>query len=177
MGDSTGLDVGETVPDFSGELVFPDGRTERVSLSELVTDKPVLCNFYTADFTPDCVNEWCSFRDFDWFASGGDVQVVGISKSGAAMHKRFLDYLDMGFPLFADTDLDIADTFDVRYRAFKLSARARRSCFLVDDTRTIRYKWVADHWLDATRDTPPVDELHEAIVEELDTGAETFGMA
>ncbi|MBP1986447.1 hypothetical protein [Halolamina salifodinae] len=45
--------------------------------------------------------------------------------------------------------------------------RARRSCFLVDQDRTIRYKWLADHWLDPTRDTPPVGEIHEAIVEEL----------
>jgi peroxiredoxin len=176
MSDSTGLAVGETVPEFTGDLVAPDGTTDRVALSALVAEKPVLFNFYTADFSPDCVDEWCSFRDFDWFASGDTVQVVGVSKSGAGLHRRFIDYLDMDFPLFADTDLDIAEAFGVRYRAFKLVSRARRSCFLVDGDRTVRYKWVGDHWLDPTRDTPPIREIHEAIVTELGDDVETFGM-
>jgi peroxiredoxin len=176
MSDSAGLAVGEQVPEFTGELVRPDESTERVALSDLVAEKPVLFNLYTADFSPDCVSEWCSFRDFDWFASGDDVQVVGVSKSGSAMHRRFIDYLDMPFSLYADPDLDIADAFGVTYRAFKLNSRARRSCFLVDGDRRVRYKWLADHWLDPTRDTPPVRDIHEAIVEELGDDVETFGM-
>ena len=176
MTDAVGLGVGEQVPAFSGELVTPDGAATQVSLADLLAEKPVLFNFYTADFSPDCVSEWCSFRDFDWFASGDDVQVVGVSKSGAALHRRFIDYLDMGFPLYADTDLTIADAFGVTYRAFKIAARARRSCFLVDADRTVRYKWLGEHWLDPTRDTAPVREIHEAIVEELGDDVETFGM-
>ncbi|WP_424016495.1 peroxiredoxin family protein [Halorientalis pallida] len=177
MTESTGLAVGERVPDFSGQLVDPDGTERTATLSELLEDKPVLVNFYTADFSPDCIDEWCDFRDFDWFATGDQVQVVGVSKSGAALHKRFIDYLDLGFPLFADPDLDIAEAFDVRYRAFKISSRARRSTFLVDSERRIQYKWLSNHWLDPTRDTPPVREIHEAIVERLQDGAADFGPA
>jgi peroxiredoxin len=177
MTDSTGLAVGERVPDVSGQLVDPDGAERTVTLTELLEDKPVLFNFYTADFSPDCIDEWCDFRDFDWFATGDQVQVVGVSKSGAALHKRFIDYLDLGFPLFADPDLDIAEAFGVRYRAFKLSSRARRSTFLVDQDRRVRYKWLSNHWLDPTRDTPPVREIHEAIVEELGNEPENFGMS
>jgi len=176
MSDSDGLDVGAEVPAFTGELVTPDGTTERVALSELLAEKPVLFNFYTADFSPDCIDEWCAFRDFDWFASGDDVQVIGVSKSGSALHKRFIDYLDMPFSLYADNDLEIADAFGVTYRAFKLIPRARRSCFLVDGDRRVRYKWLGEHWLDPTRDTPPVREIHEAVVEELGDDVETFGM-
>ena len=176
MTDSTGLGVGERVPDFSGQLVDPDGAERTVTLTELLEDKPVLFNFYTADFSPDCIDEWCDFRDFDWFATGDQVQVVGVSKSGAALHKRFIDYLDLGFPLFADPDLDIAEAFDVRYRAFKISSRARRSTFLVDRERRIQYKWLSNHWLDPTRDTPPVREIHEAIVEKLQDDSAGFGM-
>ena len=176
MTDPNGLAVGERVPEFSGQLVDPDGRERTVALAELLEDKPVLFNFYTADFSPDCIDEWCSFRDFDWFATGDHVQVVGVSKSGAALHKRFIDYLDLGFPLFADPDLDIAEAFDVRYRAFKISSRARRSTFLVDRERRIQYKWLSNHWLDPTRDTPPVREIHEAIVEKLQDDSAGFGM-
>ena len=176
MSDSVGLAVGERVPEFDGELVHPDGTTDRVALSDLLADGPVLFNFYTADFSPDCVDEWCSFRDFDWFTSGDVVQVVGVSKSGTTLHRQFLNYLDLGFPLYADTDLAIADVFGVRYRVFKLIARSHRSCFLVDTDRTVRYKWVGEHWLDPTRDTPPVEDIHDAIVTELGREHETFGM-
>lgn len=176
MSDSTGLTVGERVSDFSGRLVDPDGTERSVSLSELLEGKPVLLNFYTADFSPDCIDEWCSFRDFDWFATGDQVQVVGVSKSGAALHRRFIEYLDLGFPLFTDPDLDIAAVFDVRYRAFKIASRAHRSTFLVDCDRRVRYRWLADHWLDPSRDTPPVREIYDAVVEKLEDELDTYEM-
>jgi len=174
MSDTVGLAVGDRVPEFRGTLVMPDGSAEDVPLAELLADRPVLFNFYTADFTPDCVEEWCEFRDFDWFASGDHVRVVGVSKSGVALHRRFIDYLELGFPLYADRDLEIAEAFDVTYRAFKLLKRAHRSCFLVDRDRRVRYKWIGDHWLDPTRDTPPVPDIYEAIVDELDAGTEPY---
>ena len=70
----------------------------------------------------------------------------------------------------------MADAFDAKYRTFKLFPRSRRSCFLLDEDRTVRYRWVGTHPLDPTRDTPDVYEIDEAIREafgELD--AETFG--
>ncbi|ELZ29938.1 peroxiredoxin [Halogeometricum pallidum JCM 14848] len=171
-----GLAVGETAPDVRERLVRPDGRTEETSLSELVAERPVLLNFYTGDFSPDCISEWCEFRDFDWFATGDAVQVVGASKSGERLHRKFISQFSLGFPLFADTRLELAEAFGVRYRAFGVSHRAHRSCFLVDEDLTVRYKWVGEHWLDPTRDTPPVGEIHDAVVRGLGAGeAETFG--
>ena len=167
MGSSTGRAVGEVAPEFTAPLVRADGTTDDVSLSSLLADRPVLLSFYTADFSPDCVDEWCAFRDFDWFSTGETVQVVGISKSGVALHRRFIRHLNLGFPLYADPDLDVAEAFGVDYRAFGVSRRARRSCFLIDEDRTIRYRWLGEHWLDPTRDTPPVGEIHEAIRQEL----------
>ncbi|MFB6195349.1 MAG: redoxin domain-containing protein [Haloplanus sp.] len=168
--------VGETVADVSATLVRPDGTTEKATLGELVADRPVLLSFYTVDFSPDCIDEWCSFRDFDWFSSGEHIQVVGSSKSSVTLHRRFIDYLGLNFPIFADTDLELSDAFGVTYRALGLSRRSRRSCFLVDEDLTVQYRWVGEHWLDPTRDTPPVDEIHEAISEKLDTSEpETFG--
>jgi peroxiredoxin len=177
MTESVGLAVGETAPEFTAPLVRPDGTTTDTPLSELLAERPVLLSFYTVDFSPDCIEEWCSFRDFDWFASGEQVSVVGISKSGPRLHRSFIDRLDLGFPLYSDPNLDVAAAFGVDYRAFKLFSRSRRSCFLLDTDRTIRYRWVGDHWLDPTRDTPPVGEIHDAIRAELgDPDTEQFGM-
>jgi peroxiredoxin len=171
----SGLAVGARAPDFTAPLVQPGGGTEDVALSTLLEEKPVLLSFYTVDFSPDCISEWCSFRDFEWFASGDAVQVVGVSKSGPHLHRGFIDLLDLTFPLYADPNMAVGRAYDVSYRAFGLFERPRRSCFLIDADRRIRYKWVSDHWLDPTRDTPPIDELGAAVREELGDDPETFG--
>jgi peroxiredoxin len=174
---ASGLDVGDSAPDFTAPLVSPEGGVEDVSLDSLLADRPVLLCFYTNDFSPDCIDEWCSFRDYQWFSTSDQVQVVGISKSRVGTHRRFIDYLDLTFPLFSDTDLSVSDAFDVKYRTFKLFPRPRRSCFLVDEDRTIRYAWIGTHRLDPTRDTPDVYEIHEAIREEFgEPEVETFGL-
>lgn len=170
------VEVGETVADVTASLVGPDGTTEEVSLATLAAERPVLLSFYTVDFTPDCIDEWCSFRDFDWFSSGEHVRVVGCSRSSPGLHRRFIDYLGLKFPLYSDPDLRVSDSFGVTYRALGVSKRSRRSCFLIDEDLTVKYRWVGEHWLDPTRDTPPVDEIHDAVTETLDVrGPETFG--
>ncbi|KAB1186656.1 MULTISPECIES: redoxin domain-containing protein [Haloferax] len=172
----TGLAVGTSADDVEAPLVTPSGDVTDRCLSELAEENPVLLCFYTADFSPDCTDEWCAFRDFDWFAAGQDVTVVGASKSGVGMHQRFIDRYDLTFPLYADTDLELASAFDVVYRTFGVSKRSRRSCFLLDEDLTVRYRWIGDHWLDPTRDVPPLTEVHEGITEALELEpAESFG--
>ena len=162
-----GLEVGTTAPDAAATLVSADGDATEVALSTLVADGPVLLCFYTNDFTPDCIEQWCSFRDFDWFASEKAVRVVGVSRSRVATHRRFIDRLDLTYPLFSDRDLELSDAFDVTYRVFGVVRRSRRSAFLLDADRTVRYRWLADHWLDPTREVPPVGEIHDAVRREV----------
>lgn len=128
------------------------------------------------DFSPDCVEEWCACRDFDWFDAGA-VPVVGISRSGPWLHRRFVDRLGLEFPLYSDPDLDVPEAYDVGSRAFGVSRRARRSCFLVGADGTIKYRRVGDHWLDPTLDTPPVAEIYKEISGIVDVEEpETFGL-
>ncbi|MEF8862497.1 MAG: redoxin domain-containing protein [Haloarculaceae archaeon] len=171
------MDAGDSAPAFTAPLVRPDGGTEEASPDALLADRSVLLCFYTNDFSPDCIEEWCSFRDYQWFSTSEQVQVVGISKSRTGTHRRFIDYLELMFPLFSDRDLSVADALDVNYRTFKLVSRSRRSCFLFDEDRTIRYEWVGTKRLDPTRDTPDVYGIHEAIREEFgEPDAKTFGL-
>lgn len=163
-------------PQFTAPLVHPDGTTEETALQSLLDEAPVLLAFYTNDFSPDCINEWCSFRDYGWFAVDDRFNLVGISKSRAGTHRRFINRLDLQFPLYSDTDLSVAEAFGVDYRAFKLFRRSRRSCFLIDQSGEIRYRWLAEHRIDPTRATPDTDELRDALDRELGaTEAETFG--
>jgi peroxiredoxin len=113
MSDGDGLQVGAEALELTAPLVYPGGRTEEVSLSTLLSEGPVLLAFYTNDFSPDCLEEMCSFRDFEWFAESDTVRVVGISRSETYLHRRFISYLDLSFPLYADTDLEVAAAFGV----------------------------------------------------------------
>jgi len=177
MTGSGGIAVGETAPDFTAPLVSPGGGTEPTALSDLLADRAVLLCFYTNDFSPDCVGEWCSFRDYEWFSANDRVQVVGISKSRPFTHRKFIDFLDLGFPLYSDVGLDVADAYGVSYRAFKVAARARRSCFLVDGERTVQYKWVGQHPLDPTMDSPEVADIHRAVTDVVGgDDPDTFGL-
>ena len=65
MTDDFGLAVGARAPNVAEELVAPGGGVETVALDDLLADGPVLLCFYTADFSPDCIEQWCAFRDFD----------------------------------------------------------------------------------------------------------------
>lgn len=172
MSKSIGLSVGASAPDFTAPLVSPDGDTKPVALSTLLEDQPVLLAFYTNDFSPDCITEWCAFRDDDWFGPSEQVQIVGISTSQPYTHRKFIERFDLPFPLYSDTDLTVAEAYGVRYRLFRLLPRARRSCFLIDQAGVLQYKWIAEHLIDPTRDAPPLEEIHAAIDETL-TEAET----
>jgi peroxiredoxin len=169
------LSVGDDAPSFTEALVAPDRETEDVPITDFLVEKSVLLCFYTNDFSPDCVGQWCSFRDYDWFTANDDVHVVGVSKSRPFTHRKFIDYLDLGFPLYADTNLDIASAFGVDYRVFGVARRARRSCFLIDQSGDVQYRWLGDHSIDPTRDSPPVDEIRVAIEDHLgDDRSEPF---
>lgn len=157
------IEPGEAVEDCELTLVRPEGTVVTTTLSALAADRPVLLSFYPADFGPDCLAEWCPFRDFGWFAGNPALQIVGSSRSDPATHRRFIDYLDLPFPLVADTALSLADAFGVCDRTSGRSRRSSQSCFLVDENREIRYRWLGDHRLDPTRSVPPVAQIHEEL--------------
>jgi hypothetical protein len=91
-----------------------------------------------------------------------------VRPDGTTTDTPLADLLDDG------PDFDVAEAYDVAYRAFGVS---RRSCFLVDADGAIAYRWVGDHWLDPTLDTPPVGKIYEEIREIVDIEElETFGL-
>ncbi|WP_232700796.1 redoxin domain-containing protein [Halobacterium wangiae] len=177
MSEDGALAEGERVPEVEVPLVAVDGDVEVTPLGDLYDDRPLLVVFYTNDFSPDCVNEWCSFRDYGWFASNDALRVVGASKSRESTHHRFIDYLDLEFPLYSDRDLELSDAFGVTYRAFRVFPRSKRSVFLVDSDGVVQYRWVGEHPLDPTRDQPPLDEIRAAVEELSGDEPESFGFS
>ncbi|MEB3172751.1 MAG: thioredoxin-dependent thiol peroxidase [Cyanobacteriota bacterium] len=93
------LQVGDAAPDFT----LNDQNGASVQLSQLRGQRVVLY-FYPKDDTPGCTKEACNFRD-QWsvFERHG-IQVLGISKDGAASHGKFIAKYDLPFTLLTDPE-------------------------------------------------------------------------
>ena len=108
------MKIGDTVPDF--ELPDQDGTPRK--LSTLLSAGPVVLFFYPAAMTSGCTKEACHFRDLaSEFAAAG-VQRVGISMDDVSKQKQFSDKHGFDYPLLADTEGKVADTFGIRRGGF-----------------------------------------------------------
>lgn len=93
------LQIGDPAPDFT----LPDQNGESVKLSSLRGQRVVIY-FYPKDDTPGCTKEACNFRDrWDAFKEHG-IQVLGVSKDGAASHGKFIGKYDLPFTLLTDAE-------------------------------------------------------------------------
>ena len=102
------MKVGQKAPDFS--VVDDSGKT--VKLSDLKGKKVVLY-FYPKDDTPGCTKEACSFRDGIAEIKKKGAVVLGVSADSAESHKKFKAKFDLNFPLLADTEKKIIESYDV----------------------------------------------------------------
>ena len=103
-----------------------DGKTFK--LADVVGKKIVLLYFYPKDDTPGCTKEACGLRDRMADLKKDNVQVVGVSFDNEDSHKKFIAKHNLNFPLLADTDGRIADTYGVR---MPTRSMARRASFLI----------------------------------------------
>ena len=93
------LNIGDPAPDFT----LSDQNGAPVSLASLRGQRVVIY-FYPKDDTPGCTKEACGFRD-QWEQYGQHrIQVLGISKDGAASHGKFIAKYSLPFTLLSDPD-------------------------------------------------------------------------
>ena len=93
------LQVGDAAPDFT----LNDQNGDAVQLSQLRGQRVVIY-FYPKDDTPGCTKEACNFRDQWSVFERHSVQVLGISKDGAASHGKFISKYDLPFTLLTDPE-------------------------------------------------------------------------
>lgn len=140
------LEPADSAPDF--ELIGSDGdELQQYRLTEYIDDGPVVLAFYPADFSPVCTEELCALHEGDYFTFVPDVDLFGISPDGVYSHQAFIDEHGFGFPLLSDGDKDVADAYGVlteqpheQHNTYVI----KRSLFIVDTDRTVRYAWVTD---------------------------------
>jgi len=102
------IDQGRKAPAFS--LRDQDGKTHTLADN---AGRPVILYFYPKDDTPGCTKESCAFRDNLPKFKTQKAAVFGVSILDEASKKRFAEKFDLNFPLLADADHAVADTYGV----------------------------------------------------------------
>lgn len=149
---------GETVPDFTRPLVT-DEHWEDVALSQLAADGPVLLFFYPLNWGGKSIYWWNEIRSREW---GDDrVTVAGVGISQPFDHQRFIEDRGMEYPLYSDPANGVAERYDVVHDLDGMAgiAEPRPAVFLVDESLTAAYTWVAEEWPEA----PPFDDIEAEL--------------
>ena len=102
------IEPGDKAPDFE----LPDQDGNPVKLSDL-RGQPVVVYFYPKADTPGCTVQACGVRDHRAdYAKVGSV-VLGISPDPVKKVKKFHEKFDLNFPLLADEDHAVAESYGV----------------------------------------------------------------
>ena len=136
------IDVGQKAPDFT--LLDTELKPRR--LRDFL-DKKVVLAFYPGAFTSVCTKEMCAFRDSIAKLSDLKAQVVGISVNDPFSNKAFAERNMLNFPLLSDYNREVVGLYGVAAEDFaglKGYTAAKRSIFVVDRTRAVRYVWISE---------------------------------
>lgn len=118
--------TGHSAPSF----ILPDQNGKPHALSDDAGQWVVLY-FYPKDDTPGCTKEACSFRDDLHQLEGLGAKVVGISVDDTDSHAKFAKKYHLPFPLLADKDGKVADSYGALTN-LGLIKIAKRYTFLID---------------------------------------------
>lgn len=102
------MNIGDKAP----EILGCDQNGKTIKLEDFKGKKLVLY-FYPKDNTSGCTTEACNLRDnYQRFLDKG-YAVVGVSVQDEKSHKKFIEKNQLPFPLIADTELTLNNTFGV----------------------------------------------------------------
>lgn len=129
------MKVGDKAPDYLG--TDQDGKEIRLSDYK---GKKVVLYFYPKDSTPGCTSEACNLRDnYELMLKRGYV-VIGVSIQDEKSHKKFIEKNNLPFPLIADVDKKLNETFGV-YGEKKMYGRSYmgtfRTTFIINEEGVI----------------------------------------
>jgi len=162
------LDEGDTVPAFEVPMATPENaagdtgeytadHVEAFALADV--DEPVVQAFFPGAFSRTCTQEMCQMRDWWSDLAGLDARVYGASVDPPWPLLAFVDRYDLSFPVLSGFNNDLLEEFGVRTGDGLLRGIARRSVFVVDAERTVRYTWSADEPLTF----PDFEEIEDAV--------------
>lgn len=150
-------EVGQELMDFQ----LPNQDKVVRSLKGFLGKKTVLA-FFPDAFTSVCTTEMCKFRDSAQPFMDFGAQVVGISVNDPFTNKAFADTNRLPFPILSDYTRETIRKYDVFHENFaglKGYTAAKRAVFILDETGTVRYKWVSED--------PGKEPNYEEIIKQL----------
>ena len=109
---------------------LPDQSGKTHALADYA-GKWVVLYFYPKDDTPGCTKEACSFRDDLAQLDKLGAQVIGVSVDDTDSHARFAQKYHLPFPLLADKDGKVADSYGALTNLYLVKI-AKRYTFLID---------------------------------------------
>ena len=102
------LTEGDKAPDFTGV----DQNGTKISLKDYAGRKLIMY-FYPKDDTPGCTAESCNLRDNHSELKKMGFEILGVSADDQKKHLKFIDKYQLTFPLIADTDRKLIESFGV----------------------------------------------------------------
>jgi peroxiredoxin Q/BCP len=98
--------LGQPAPGFA----LPDQAGKSHALKDYANQWVVLY-FYPKDDTPGCTKEACGFRDDLHQLEKLGAKVIGVSVDDTDSHAKFAQKYHLPFPLLADKDGQVADSY------------------------------------------------------------------
>jgi thioredoxin-dependent peroxiredoxin len=102
------LEIGDVAPNFKSK--DQDGKD--IELSSFI-GKKIILYFYPKDNTPGCTAQACNLRDNYEVLQSKGYAVLGVSVDDEKSHTKFIQKFDLPFPLVADTDHAIVESYGV----------------------------------------------------------------
>ena len=117
------MNIGDKAP----EVLGTDQNGKEIKVSDYKGKKIVLY-FYPKDSTPGCTSQACNLRDNYSELQRQCYVVIGASIQDEKSHKRFIEKNNLPFPIIADKDLKLVETFGV-YGEKKMCGRTYMGTF------------------------------------------------
>jgi peroxiredoxin len=136
------VEVGTKTPDFQ----LPDQDKVVQSLKNFLGKKTVLA-FFPGAFTDVCTREMCRFRDSAKPFMDLGARFVGVSVNDPFTNKAFAETNGLQFSILSDYTRETIRKYNVFHENFaglKNYTAAKRSVFILDESGTVRYKWVSE---------------------------------
>ncbi len=130
---------GKPAPAFS----LKDQDNNTVKLSDF-SGRKILVYFYPRANTPGCTTQSCEIQEALPDLSAAGVDAVGISPDEPEAQKKFADNYGLTFPLLADTDHAVADSWGTWGEKSMYGNKFMgiiRSAFLIDENGIVIESW------------------------------------
>jgi peroxiredoxin len=150
---------GETAPTF--EATFGTSDHEPFDLDDHLGDGPLVLAFFPGAFTPPCTNEMVALQEELGRFEAAGATVLGLSADSPFSLGAFREEHGIEFDLVSDMSGDAIRAYglEIEIPELGLHGIANRAVFVLDESGTVTYRWVAD---DPTNE-PDYGELLEAV--------------